>query len=176
MSLLGAWRARRALLRRGAPGAVGAGGSARLVALVDDLGARLGSTARVDDDVVHERRDGRLQLVGIDAAGRPLGDVAERVLRVAHEMELRHADAPRRRVLAVVLVDDPDPRPALERLVAVGEADADWRAARRRVALLVVGARGAHALRGGDHDVERAVSSACASARPSPSRPAARRS
>lgn len=156
MALVDTWRARRALIEAGPLEPVG-DSSLRLSGVIDTLGERLGATSRVDDDVVHERRDGRLQLVGLEVAGdRSPDDVRRRVVRVAHEMHLGHFDAPRRRVVAVLL--GPAIREArawLGRLDA--GADRAWHDVRRQVALIVIDAEGRVALRGGDHDVDRAL-------------------
>jgi hypothetical protein len=161
--LLATWRARKALLGRTPPTPIDPARAHELVAIVDALGAALDATTPIVDAVVHVRREGRLQVIGLDARCRSRSDVRQRVLRVAHEMHLAHIDAARRRVLAVILREGAadDLREWTRALVdETGDgksAERDWRAARKQVALLVIDPAGRYELTGGDHDVERAV-------------------
>jgi hypothetical protein len=100
--------------------------------------------------------------VGLDATSRSVTDVRQRLLRRVHECDLRHMTPRRRRVLAVVLCD---PRAGeglhgwharlWEDRDEVGVAD--WRAARRRIAVLAVDGAGAQQLFGGDADLRDSV-------------------
>ncbi len=165
--MLATWRARKALLGRTPPTPIDAARAPELVAFVDALGAALDATTPILDAVVHVRREGRLQIIGLDARRRSRSDIRQRVLRVAHEMHLAHIDAARRRVLAVVLRDgEADELRAWSRALVDESGDGkraerDWRHARRQIALLVIDPSGRYELNGGDHDVERAVRKMC---------------
>jgi hypothetical protein len=160
------WRARRAILSRNPPSSVTEPADPRLRAVVEALGSRLGSTDSLGDPCWHYRWEGELQLVGLDATSRSVTDVRQRLLRLVHELDLRHLPRRARRVLAVVLCA-PEPSEGLagwharlsddEGEVGVG----DWRAARGRITVLAVDAGvdgvGTSRLFGGDQRVTAAV-------------------
>ena len=112
----------------------------------------------------HYRWEGELQLVGLDATRRSVTDVRQRLVRLVHENDLRHMARRARRVLAVVLCaprENEGLRGWYLRLEddrgEIGEAD--WRAARRRIAVLALDAADPrhHELFGGDRFVRQAV-------------------
>jgi hypothetical protein len=168
--LLDRWRARRAIATRSPPSPVGDRASPALFEAVEQVRAQAGALDSLGDPSWHYRWEGELQLVGLDATSRSVSDVRQRLLRLVHECDLRHMPARRRRVLAVVLCE---PRPA-EGLGGwharldddQGEVGVrDWRAARRRIAVLAVEPGGAAELFGGDGQVRQAVAAWLASRR-----------
>jgi len=162
--LLDRWRARRAIATRTPPSPVNDPAAPALRALVEGLAQHVQSRDSLGDPSWHYRWEGELQLVGLDALTRSVTDVRQRLLRLVHECDLRHLDARRKRVLAVVLCD-PRPAEGLKGWHArldddQGEVGAsDWRAARRRIAVLALEPGGAAELFGGDGAVKQAVGS-----------------
>ena len=162
--LLDRWRARRAIATRTPPSPVNDPAAPVLRSIVESLAPQLRSTDSLGDPSWHYRWEGELQLVGLDATARSVTDVRQRLVRLVHENDLRHMARRARRVLAVVLCA-PRENEALRgwflRLEddrgEVGEAD--WRAARRRVALLAVDAADPRRVElfGGDRFVRQAV-------------------
>ncbi|HTE06640.1 MAG TPA: hypothetical protein VK824_10620 [Planctomycetota bacterium] len=133
-----------------------------LFAAVESLKATADCPDSLGDPNWHYRWEGAVQLVGLDARSRSVTDVRQRLLRLVHECDLRHMPRSRRRVLAVVLCEpqaDEGLRGWQLRLDAdEGEVGAsDWRAARRRVAVLALDGSGGHLLSGGDRAVRQAV-------------------
>jgi hypothetical protein len=158
------WRARRAILSRSAPSSVEDEAHPRLREVVESLLDPLGTPYSLGDPSWHYRWEGDLQLVGLDATQRSVTDVRQRLLRLVHELELRHLSRSVRRVLAVVLCapqDGEDLEAWHARLrVDQGEVgERDWRAARRRIELLAITPDGQHAYFGTDVDLRRAVES-----------------
>jgi hypothetical protein len=157
------WRARRAIATRTAPSPVVDVADPRLLTLVEAVKPAVGAPDSLGDPSWHFRWDGALQLVGLDARSRAVTDVRQRLARLVHECDLRHMPTSRRRVLAVVLCE---PREGeglsgwharlWEDRGEVGAAD--WRAARRRIAVLAVDTSGARELFGGDAALRDAVS------------------
>jgi hypothetical protein len=160
------WRARRAILSRTPPSSIEEPADPRLRTIVEALGARLGSIDSLGDPSWHFRWEGELQLVGVDATSRSVTDVRQRLLRLVHELDLRHLPRRARRVLAVVLCS-PEAGEGLVGWHARLQDDqgevgvGDWRAARRRIAVLAVDGGGTDVatpkLFGGDHTVTQAV-------------------
>jgi hypothetical protein len=160
--VLDRWRARRAIATRTAPAAITDQADPRLLRLVEELKGVLATPDSLGDPLWHYRWDGDLQLVGLDARSRSVTDVRQRLLRLVHECDLRHLTRRRRRVLAVVLC-----RPQKgERLSGWHErlrtdrgevGTADWRAARRRIAVLAVDEDGDPELFGGDAELRESV-------------------
>ncbi len=156
------WRARRAILSRTPPSTVDDAADPRLREVVEALREPVGADNSLGDPSWHFRWEGELQLVGLDATTRSVTDVRQRLLRLVHELDLRHLPRRARRVLAVVLCA-PEPSEGFPGWHArlqddqgeVGESD--WRAARGRIAVLAIDGAGRHALFGGDHAVSRAV-------------------
>jgi hypothetical protein len=156
------WRARRAIATRSAPTPVSDQADPRLFVAVEQVRAQAGALDSLGDPSWHYRWEGDLQLVGLDARARSVTDVRQRLLRLAHECDLRHMPARRKRVLAVVLCE-PRPGEGLAGWQARLDDDqgevgvSDWRAARRRIAVLAIEAGGGAALFGGDKPVRDAV-------------------
>jgi len=162
--LLDRWRARRAIATRQPPSPVNDVADPALRVAVEALGARLGAQASLGDPAWHYRWEGSLQLVGLDAAARSVSDVRQRLARLVHECDLRHLPRRTRRVLAVIRCaprEGEDLRGWYLRLQhdrgEVGAAD--WSAARRRIAVLLLDSHpeGGHMLFGGDLAVRSAV-------------------
>jgi hypothetical protein len=174
--LLDRWRAKIANATRSAPSVVNDPASPALLAAVEGLKGPVQSTDSLGDPNWHYRWEGALQLVGLDATTRSVSDVRQRLLRLVHECDLRHMSRRARRVLAVVLCA-PGEGEALRGWYQRLEDDqgevggADWRAARRRIAVLALDARpdgkGVHELFGGDREMREAVA-AWAAARAAP--------
>lgn len=162
--LLDRWRARRAIATRTPPSPVNDPADPRLREVVEALIPLVDAPNSLGDPSWHYRWEGELQLVGLDATRRSVTDVRQRLVRLVHENDLRHMARRARRVLAVVLCA-PHGEEGLRgwhlRLDddrgEVGEAD--WRAARRRLAVLAVdaGQPARHALFGGDRAIRQAV-------------------
>jgi len=156
------WRARRAILSRSPPSSIEEPAAPQLRQTVEALQPLVDATLSLGDPSWHFRWEGEMQLVGLDATSRSVTDVRQRLLRLVHELDLRHLSRRNRRVLAVVLCE-PREGEGLTGWHARLQDDqgevgaADWRAARRRFAVLAIDASGAHALFGGDHAVETAV-------------------
>ena len=160
------WRARRAILSRTPPSSIEDPADPQLRSVVEGLAAHMEYFESLGDPSWHYRWEGELQLVGLDATSRSVTDVRQRLLRLVHELDLRHLPRRARRVLAVVLCA-PGEGEGLEGWHArlqddrgeVGESD--WRAARKRIAILAVKISEAdgshHRLFGGDHAVARLV-------------------
>jgi len=141
--LLDRWRARRALLTRTPPTPIATPADPRLTDLVEGLKGPLGCPNSLGDPIWHHRWEGELQLVGLDARDRSVTDVRQRLVRLVHELSLRHLPRSARRAVAVVLCaprEDEGLAGWLRRLDDDrGEVGmADWRAARRRLAILAV--------------------------------------
>jgi len=161
--LLDRWRARRAIATRTAPSPVNDPAHPSLREAVETLIPLVVTPDSLGDPSWHFRWEGELQLVGLDAEKRSVTDVRQRLTRLVHENDLRHMARRARRVLAVVrctprgseglrgwflrLEDDQD------------EVGPDWRAARRRIAVLAIDAADtkSHELFGGDRFVRQAV-------------------
>jgi hypothetical protein len=163
--LLDRWRARRAIATRTPPSPVNDPAEPALRTVVEELAPRLQSRDSLGDPSWHYRWEGELQLVGLDATRRSVTDVRQRLVRLVHENDLRHMARRARRVLAVVLCAPRETeglRGWFLRLEddrgEVGESD--WRAARRRVALLLVDSADPSRaeLFGGDRFIRQAVS------------------
>jgi hypothetical protein len=160
--LLDRWRARRAIATRTAPSPVADPADPRLLRVVEAVKPAVETPDSLGDPGWHYRWDGRLQLVGLDARTRSVCDVRQRLARLVHECDLRHLAPRQRRVLAIVLCE-PREGEGLSGWHArlwddrgeVGEAD--WKAARRRIAVLALGVDGTHALFGGDRELREAV-------------------
>jgi len=156
------WRARRAIATRTGPAPIEDLPDQALVTLVDSLKLAVGAQDSLGDPSWHLRWDGELQLVGLDATSRSVTDVRQRLLRLAHECDLRHLPRRARRVLLVVLCS---PREGeglsgwFKRLDDdQGEVGAsDWRAARGRMAVLALDTDGSRQLFGGDRAVREAA-------------------
>ena len=160
--ILDRWRARRAILTRSAPSSVETPADPALRPLVEELREPLGALHSLGDPLWHYRWEGERQLVGLDARSRSVTDVRQRLLRLIHELDLRHLPRRARRVVAVVLCapkGDEGLTGWHARLMDdQGEVGAaDWRAARRRCAVLAVGPDGGHDLFGGDAGLHRLV-------------------
>ena len=162
--LLDRWRARRAIATRTPPSPVNDPAAPALRALVEGLAQHVQSRDSLGDPSWHFRWEGELQLVGLDATRRSVTDVRQRLVRLVHENDLRHMARRARRVLAVVLCaprENEGLRGWFLRLEddrgEIGEAD--WRAARRRVAVLAVDASDTsrRELFGGDRFIRQAV-------------------
>ncbi len=171
--LLDRWRARRAIASRTAPSTINDPADPRLLAAVESLKVLADAQESLGDPNWHYRWEGALQLVGLDATARSVTEVRQRLVRLVHECDLRHMSRRRRRVLAVVLCaprEGEDLRGLHLRLDDdQGEVGAsDWRAARRRIALLLVDGGGRHQLFGGDREIRQAVE---AFSVPPPARP-----
>ncbi|MHC4846340.1 MAG: hypothetical protein ACYTCU_09280 [Planctomycetota bacterium] len=160
--LLDRWRAQRAIATRTGPSPIEDFADPRLVEVVEALKPAVGSLVSLGDPSWHLRWDGALQLVGLDATSRSVTDVRQRLVRLAHECDLRHMARRARRILLVVLCT---PREGeglqgwFKRLDDdQGEVGAsDWRAARRRMAILALDGDGNRRLFGGDRDVREAA-------------------
>jgi hypothetical protein len=156
------WRARRAIATRSAPTPVSDRADPRLFQAVEQVRVAVGALDSLGDPSWHYRWEGELQLVGLDALTRSVTDVRQRLLRLVHECDLRHLAARRRRVLAVVLCE-PRPGEGLSGWHARLDDDqgevgvSDWRAARRRIAVLGIDAEGRTELFGGEGAVSQAV-------------------
>ena len=160
--LLDRWRARRAIATRSAPSPVSDRADPRLFEAVEQVRASVGALDSLGDPSWHYRWEGDLQLVGLDALTRSVTDVRQRLLRLVHECDLRHMAARRKRVLAVVLCE-PRPGEGLKGWHARLDDDqgevgvSDWRAARRRIAVLALDPSGGAELFGGDGAIAQAV-------------------
>jgi hypothetical protein len=160
--LLDRWRARRAIATRSSPAPILDVADPRLATAVESLKEAVHAQDSLGDPSWHQRWDGELQLVGLDALSRSVTDVRQRLLRLAHECDLRHLPRRNRRILAVVLC-----RPRENEGLAgwyrrldddQGEVGtADWRAARRRMAVLALDDEGARCLFGGDRELSEAT-------------------
>ncbi len=158
------WRARRAIATRTPPSPVNDPAAPALRAVVEALATLLSTPDSLGDPSWHYRREGELQLVGLDATRRSVTDVRQRLVRLVHEDELRHMARRARRVLAVVLCA-PHGAEDLRGWHARLDDDrgevgvADWRAARRKLALLAVDAADPSRaeLVGGDRAIRLAV-------------------
>jgi len=160
--LLDRWRARRAIASRTPPSTINDPADPRLFAAVEALKSRVDALESLGDPNWHYRWDGALQLVGLDATSRSVTEVRQRLVRLVHECDLRHMPRLSRRVLAVVLCqprEGEDLRGVYLRIDDdQGEVgSADWRAARRRIALLLMDGGGRHELFGGDRAIRQAV-------------------
>jgi hypothetical protein len=156
------WRAQRAIATRSAPSPVNDPAAPELFEAVESLKAAARCPDSLGDPNWHYRWEGDVQLVGLDARTRSVTDVRQRLLRLVHECDLRHMPRDRRRVLAAVLCEprpDEDLRGWCLRLDHdEGEVGAaDWRAARRRIAVLALDGRGGQHLLGGDRAIRLAV-------------------
>jgi hypothetical protein len=160
--LLDRWRARRALLSRSPPSTTEDSGDAGLRAVVDALSVALDAPNSLGDPIWHHRWEGDLQVVGLDAAKRSVSDVRQRLARTVHELALRHMASRGRRLLAVVRCA-PEGGEGLEGWHArlwedQGEVGvADWKAARRNVAVLLLGPDDERQLFGSDRAITAAV-------------------
>jgi len=161
--LLDRWRARRAIATRTSPSPVNDQADPALRAAVEALIPFVQAPDSLGDPSWHYRWEGELQLVGLDAAQRSTADVRQRLTRLVHENDLRHMARRARRVLAVVLCA-PREREGLRGWFLRLENDQnevgpDWRAAKRRVAVLALDAADPrhHELFGGDRFVRQAV-------------------
>jgi hypothetical protein len=157
------WRARRAIATRTGPSPIEDFADPRLVEVVESLKTAVGAQISLGDPSWHCRWDGALQLVGLDASSRSVTDVRQRLLRLAHECDLRHLPRRARRILLVVLCsprEGEDLQGWFKRLDDdQGEVGAsDWRAAKRRMAVLALDGEGGRQLFGGDRDVREATS------------------
>jgi len=158
------WRARRAIISRTPPTSIEDEADPRLAPIVHDLSARLGSTNSLGDPLWHQRWEGELQVVGLDAATRSVSDVRQRLARTVHELALRHMAHRGRRVLAVILCA-PEQREGLEGWYARLQDDRgevgtrDWRAASRWISVLALDPGSEHRLFGGDDQIVAAVES-----------------
>jgi len=156
------WRAQRAIATRSAPSTVNDPASPELFAAVESLKLVAGCLDSLGDPNWHYRWEGDVQLVGLDATARSVTDVRQRLLRLVHECDLRHMPRARRRVLAVVRCE-PQAGEGLAGWCQRLDHDedevgaSDWRAARRRIAVLALDGDGAHALSGGDRAIREAV-------------------
>lgn len=161
-------------MTRSAPSTVDDSADPRLLAIVEGLKGRVGTPNSLGDPSWHYRWEGELQLVGLDARARSVSDVRQRLLRLVHELDLRHMARRARRVLAVVLCEPAtgeDLSGYHMRLMQddgeVGEKD--WNAVRHRIAVLLVDGAG-HRLFGGDASIQQAVAAWEAGARGAPAR------
>ncbi|MFT7464473.1 MAG: hypothetical protein ACI9EF_002829 [Pseudohongiellaceae bacterium] len=161
--ILDRWRARRAIMTRTPPTSVEDQPNPALVPMVRDLSERLVAPFSLGDPIWHQRWEGELQVLGLDALTRSVSDVRQRLARTGHELALRHMARRGRRVFAVILcapVGDEGLVGWHSRLQDdQGEVGpADWRAASRLLSVLAVGVDGEHQLFGGDGQISAAVS------------------
>jgi hypothetical protein len=162
--LLDRWRARRAIATRTPPSPVSDPAAPALRTAVETLAPLVRATDSLGDPSWHYRWEGELQLVGLDATRRSVTDVRQRLVRLVHEDELRHMARRARRVLAVVLCA-PHGGEGLRGWHARLDDDqgevgvSDWRAARRKLAVLAVDAADPSRceLVGGDRAIRQAV-------------------
>jgi len=159
--LLDRFRARKALRTRTPPAPVDDAPPAALTQVVEALKAPLDARESLGDPTWHHRWEGALHLVGLDVRARSMSDLRQRIVRLVHENELRHLPRRRKRVVVVALCE-PGERGfdgfhhALED--ERGEVGlADWRSARRHLAVLAVTPDGRYRLLGGDRAVQRGV-------------------
>jgi hypothetical protein len=161
--LLDRWRARRAIATRTSPSPVNDPAHPALRQVVEALIPLVQAPDSLGDPSWHFRWEGELQLVGLDAERRSVTDVRQRLTRLVHENDLRHMARRARRVLAVVRVaprENEGLRGWFLRLEDdQDEVGPDWRAARRRLAVLAVDAADPqrHELFGGDRFIRLAV-------------------
>ncbi len=156
------WRAQRAIATRSAPSVVNEPAAPELFEAVESMKVAVSCLDSLGDPNWHYRWEGDVQLVGLDATTRSVTDVRQRLLRLVHECDLRHMPRGRRRVLAVVRCEPHEDEDlagwALRLDHDEGEVGAsDWRAARRRIAVLAIDGSGAHLLTGGDRPIREAV-------------------
>jgi hypothetical protein len=158
------WRARRAIMSRTPPSTIEDAADPRLALFVKDLSERLCSPYSLGDPLWHQRWEGELQIVGLDAATRSVCDVRQRLARTVHELALRHMARRGRRVLAVILCA-PEEREGLVGWHARLQDDqgevgtSDWKAAARSISVLALDAASEHQLFGGDAQIVAAVES-----------------
>jgi hypothetical protein len=149
------WRAHRAIATRNGPSPVTGPPDARLRAVVEALGPHVQALDSLGDPSWHCRWEGELQLVGLDAHSRSVTDVRQRLMRLVHEVDLRHMAKRAKRVLAVVLCEPREDEGLVGWFARLqddqGEVgERDWRAGRRRIAVLAMDGQGARTLFGGD--------------------------
>lgn len=160
--LLDRWRARRAIATRTPPSTINDPVDPRLFSAVESLKQAVGAQDSLGDASWHLRWDGELQLVGLNAVSRSVTDVRQRLLRLAHECDLRHMQRSRKRILLVVLCN-PREGEGLDGWHARLDDDqgevgtSDWKAARRRMSVLALDTDGRRQLFGADRDVRAAV-------------------
>lgn len=160
--LLDRWRARRALASRSPPCTVADRADPRLRTAVLALCQVLDAPHSLGDPIWHQRWEGDLQLVGLDARTRAVTDVRQRIARTVHELSLRHM-ARRGRRLVVVVLCEPEGAEGMSGWHARLQDDqgevgqADWSAARRNVAVLAIDGEGRSQLFGGDAQIQAAV-------------------
>jgi len=160
--LLDRWRARRAILTRSAPSSVEDPAHPALRPVVEALRDRIGTPHSLGDPSWHYRWEGEQQLVGLDASSRSVTDVRQRLLRLVHELDLRHLPRRVRRVVCVALCS-PQAGEGLTGWYArlLDDQDEvgarDWRAVRRRCAVLALDGMGRYELFGGDGALRQAV-------------------
>lgn len=148
-------------MTRTPPSSVDDQADARLAAAVESLKVHAETPNSLGDPCWHFRWEGELQLVGLDARARSVSDVRQRLLRLVHELDLRHMARRARRVFCVLLCE-PREGEGLAGLHArlmrdegeVGEKD--WNAVRHRIAVLLIDASGGCELFGGDAAVRKA--------------------
>jgi hypothetical protein len=160
--LLDRWRARRAIATRTAPSPVEDVADPRLFEAVEGVKRVVGTPDSLGDPSWHYRWDGEQQLVGLDARTRAVTDVRQRLARLVHECELRHLTPRRRRVLLVVLCEPREGEGLSGWYTRLWEDQgevgvADWRAARRRVAVLALDVVGGRELFGGSAGLRDAL-------------------
>lgn len=156
------WRARRAIMTRTPPHSVEEQADPALSPIVHDLSQRLQAPFSLGDPIWHQRWEGELQVLGLDASTRSVSDVRQRLARTGQELALRHMARRGRRILAVILCAPTDGEGLVgwhARLVDdQGEVGvADWRAASRLLSVLAVAPDGEHQLFGGDGQIVAAV-------------------
>lgn len=156
------WRARRALVSRTPPTTVEDPAHPRLISAVRSLCDTVACPFSVGDPIWHQRWEGDLQLVALDARSRSVSDVRQRLTRTSHELALRHMAARGRRMLAVVLCE-PEGGEGLTGFHSRLQDDRgevgqdDWRRVSRKVSVLLLEVDGKHQLFGNDDAVADSV-------------------
>lgn len=144
--LLDRFWARRALLSRSPPATVEDLPDPRLASVVASLCRLLDAPYSLGDPIWHQRWEGEVQIVGLDARRRSVSDVRQRIARTVHELTLRHMAARGRRLVALILCE-PEGGEGLVGFHARLQDDrgevgpADWRRVSRRVTVLLMGPR-----------------------------------
>lgn len=162
--LIERWWARHHIQNATNPTPVADPGDPALADAVNSLCPHFGDPYSCGDPNWHFRWEGELQIVGLDATSRSVTDVRQRLVRLSHELALRHLPGRARRILAVVLVGEAAAADLVGWYARLDDDQGElgrmnWRLARRRVSVLAVTRSGAHRLFGGDRSVASRVAS-----------------